>query len=399
VLGGLTCVGAAATDMYAPAFPAVSDDLHASASGVQTTVAVYLLGLAIGQLLVGSASDALGRRVFIIGGTIGFGISSLLCSFAPNLGVLIALRLVQGLTAAAGIVVARAVVQDLHQGAAATRYFSRLIMITGLAPVLAPSIGALLLRGFSWRSIFIAQAVLAVLLVLMAVRALPESLPVANRRPFTVKAIVAQNVELLTDRRFLSFAIAYGLAAAIIFAYVGGYTFVIQDVYGQSPTTYGILFGVNGLGMVILAQVNGWLVRPNSIVMLARTGLIVSTLAAGLLVALLAGHAPLFLVVSATWMVVATRGFIMPNVTSMAMAIRLDSRGSASAVLGTLQSASGAVAAPLAGLGGRSSGVPMATIMFVLSAAAVLVVWRALGSRPANRSEMPGAALDVVEAG
>src|SRR6184192_4430202 len=212
LLGSLTAFGPLSIDMYLPALPAIARDLAASESVVQLTLTACLIGLALGQIVAGPLSDSLGRRRPLLIGVAGYVIVSLLCAIAPSVWLLVVLRLIQGLTGAAGIVIARAIVRDLYAGSAAARYFSRLILIMGLAPILAPIVGAQLLRFTSWHGIFVTLAIIAGLLWLGAAVGLPETLPAARRSSGGLRGTLGTFRALLSDARFIGYALSAGLA-------------------------------------------------------------------------------------------------------------------------------------------------------------------------------------------
>ncbi|TME20486.1 MAG: multidrug effflux MFS transporter, partial [Chloroflexi bacterium] len=260
LLGGLTAFGPLSIDMYLPALPAIGRDLAASESVIQLTLTACLVGLALGQILAGPLSDRLGRRRPLLIGVAAYVLASLLCATAPVAPVLVGFRLVQGLAGAAGIVIARAIVRDLYVGSAAARYFSRLVLIMGLAPILAPVIGAQVLRFTSWHGIFLTLALVAALLWLAAAVGLPETLPAAHRSDGGLRGTLAIFRALLADARFIGYALSGGLAFGAMFAYISGSPFVLQGIYHVSPQTFSLIFGTNALGFVIASQVNGSLV-------------------------------------------------------------------------------------------------------------------------------------------
>src|SRR2546425_12356619 len=251
LLGGLTAFGPLSIDMYLPALPAIGRDLAASESVIQLTLTACLTGLALGQILAGPLSDRLGRRRPLLIGVAGYVLASLLCATAPAAPLLVGFRLLQGLAGAAGIVIARAIVRDLYAGSAAARYFSRLILVMGLAPILAPVVGAQLLRFTSWHGIFLVLALITALLWLGAASALPETLPVQRRRSGSLGDTVRTFRKLAADTQFISYAVAGGLAVGAMFAYIAGSPFVLQGIFHVSPQTFSLIFGVNALGFVV----------------------------------------------------------------------------------------------------------------------------------------------------
>ncbi|NIJ13146.1 DHA1 family bicyclomycin/chloramphenicol resistance-like MFS transporter [Saccharomonospora amisosensis] len=365
ILGGLTAFGPLSVDMYLPALPTMTQDLHSTDTALQLTLAAFIVGLGVGQLVVGPLSDAWGRRRPLLVGIAVFVVASVLCAISPSAEALIAARTLQAFGAAAGVVIARATVRDLYSGIAMARFFSMLMLVTGLAPILAPVIGGQLLAVTSWRGIFWALTGFGVLLLTVAAFALPEPLPPSRRRPARFGSVMRTYGGLLSDRLFLGYALAIGMAFAGMFTYISGSSFVLQGVYGLSPVEYSIVFGVNGLGLVTASQVNGRIVGRFQQRSLLLTGLLATMAGAlGMVAAAVFGLGlagllpPLFVLVSSI-------GLIMPNATSLALADHPHTAGSASALLGVVQFLVGGAASPLVGAFGEGSAVPMATIMAV----------------------------------
>ena len=388
LLGGLTAFGPLSIDMYLPALPAIGRDLAASESVIQLTLTACLVGLALGQILAGPLSDRLGRRRLLLIGVAGYVLASLLCATAPVASVLVGFRLLQGLAGAAGIVIARAIVRDLYVGSAAARYFSRLVLIMGLAPILAPVIGAQLLRVTSWHGIFVTLAFVAALLWLGAVVGLPETLPAARRSGGGLRVTLATFRALISDARFIGYALSAGLAFGAMFAYISGSPFVLQGIYGVSPQTFSLIFGTNALGFVIASQVNGSLVGRIPPARLLVAGLITAaTSGIVLLLAVLIGGLGLVAVLPPLFSLVSSIGFIVPNATALALSRRPNAAGTGSALLGVIQSGVGAVGAPLVGVAGISSALPMAGVIAVSAGGAILAF--VVTSAVAGRREMP----------
>jgi len=373
LLGGLTAFGPLSIDMYLPALPAIGRDLAASESVIQLTLTACIVGLALGQILAGPLSDRLGRRRPLLIGVAGYVLASLLCATAPAAPVLVGFRLVQGLAGAAGIVIARAVVRDLYIGSAAARYFSRLILIMGLAPILAPVIGAQVLRFTSWHGIFLTLAFVAALLWLGAAIGLPETLPVARRSSGGLLGTLATFRELLADTRFIGYALSGGLAFGAMFAYISGSPFVLQGIYRVSPQTFSLIFGINALGFVVASQVNGSLVGRIPPARLLVAGLIMSATAGiVLLLVVLIGGLGLAAFLPPLFLLVSSVGFIVPNATALALSRRPNAAGTGSALLGVIQSGVGAAGAPLVGVAGISSALPMAGVIAASGTGAIL---------------------------
>ena len=368
LLGAVTATGPLAIDMYLPAFPAISDDLDAAPARVQLTLTACLIGVALGQLIGGPLSDRWGRRRPVLAGTVGYLLLALACAAAPSAEALVGLRLLQGVAGGVGVVVARAVVRDLFSGVDAVRFTSRLLIIFGVAPIAAPALGALVLRFTSWRGIFVVLAVIAALLAVVLARWLPETLPVERRNTDGLAGIMRAARLLLTDRAFVGYALTQGLAFAGLFTYIAGSPYVLQDGFGLSPGLFSVVFGVNAVGLIALGQLNARLVRrhrPRSLFV----GALVAGLVAAAALVLGAGTGELWLILPALAAYVCTIGMVLPNGTALALEAHARHAGTAAAVLGAVGSGIGALAAPLVGLAGTTSAVPMALI--ILGAAAL----------------------------
>ena len=372
ILGALSAFGPLSIDMYLPALPSLSRDFSTGAAQVQFTLSACLLGLAIGQSIAGPISDAVGRRRPLLIGLAAYAIASLLCVVAPSVFVLVVLRFVQGCAGAAGIVIARAVVRDLHSGEALAKFFSLLLLVNGLAPILAPILGGLLLRFTSWRGVFIVLTIVGILLLLAVTIGLHETLPPDRRQSGGIRSTLTTFRQLLSNRSFVGYALSCGLAFASMFAYISGSPFVLQDLYGLSPQLFSIMFGMNALGLMLAAQVNGRLIGRVPPIKLLVAGLIATaTGGIALFLVVTIGGIGLIGILPSLFVVVASLGFVMPNATALALAGHPRTAGSASALLGVLQFAIGAAAAPLVGLYGTKTALPMAIVMATLSVSAL----------------------------
>ncbi len=375
LLGSLIAIGPLSIDMYLPALPALTDDLAASPSAVQLTLTGVLIGLGVGQLFIGPLTDIYGRRRPLLVGIAVHVATSLLCAVAPSILVLDVLRVLQGAGAAAASVVAMAVVRDLFTGAAAAAVISRLVMVMGLAPVLAPSLGSAVLAVGSWRTVFVVLAGLGVLMAALAAWALPETLPVERRAATGVRATLESYGVLLRDRRLTGFMVVASLTMGAVFAYVSGASFVLQDGFGLDERTFGIVFGIGAIGLIACSQLNVALLRrhePGTILTTALT--VAATAGAVLLVNAITGFGGILGILVPLWVVMGMVALCGPNATALALAEHGRRAGAASALLGASQFVVGAAVAPLTGLGEAGSAVPMAaTIAGALLAAAVLV--------------------------
>lgn len=365
LLGMLAVLGPLNIDMYLPGFPDIAADLDASASQVQLSLTSCLVGLALGQVVVGPISDARGRRGPLIVSLLLFVLSSLLCALAPNIAVLVVARFLQGLTASAGVVLSRAVVRDVFDGTELTRFFALLMVINAVAPLVAPVAGgALLWPSFTgWEAIFLALALLGAAMVCAVALRLAETLPRDRRVPGTVGGTLKSVGALVRDRSFLGYALVVGVVHGGSFAYVAGTPFVYQDLYGVSPQVFSALFGVNGAAIILGSWAVGRLSGRLGERLLLTAAVTTAAVATGALFVATLVEGPLFTLVVPIFVYMTCMGVVLT--ASFALAMRGQERraGSASAMLGALPPLCGAVVAPLVGLD-ESTPVPMGAILF-----------------------------------
>ncbi|GAA4851983.1 multidrug effflux MFS transporter [Saccharopolyspora rosea] len=381
ILGGLTAFGPLSIDMYLPALPQLTRELGATEAQAQLTLTAVLVGLAFGQLIAGPISDAVGRRKPLLTGLALYLVATVLCALSDSVYALAGLRALQGFGAAAGMVIARAAVRDLYSGVEAARFFSSLMLVTGLAPILAPVIGGQVLAHTTWRGVFVVLTVFGVTLLTVAGFALPETKPKQWRQPARLGATFRTFGRLLAEPSFLGNALAGGLGMAAMFAYVSGSSFVLQNIYGLSPQTYSFVFGMNAVGLVAAGQINARLVgRVATESQLLVTALVSASIAGAVLVTAAVLGLPLPVLLAALFVMIASLGFVMPNTTMLALADHREVSGSASALLGVNQFVVGALAAPLVGLGGVGSALPMVLVMFGVVLGST-VVFLTLGRR------------------
>lgn len=388
MLGLLSTFGPISLDLYLPSLPELATDLGAPTSSAQLTITACLLGLAAGQLVAGPLSDQFGRRRPLLIGLVAYLVTSLACAFAPTVEVLVVLRLLQGLAGSAGLVIARAVARDLYGGRDLLIVYARLVLVSGLAPVVAPLLGGQLSAVMDWRGIFGVLAGFGLVLVLTGLVGVPESLPAERRTPGGLRANVAGFRELLGDRLFLGAAFASGLAGAAMFAYIAGATFVLQRIYGMSPQGFSYAFGLNALGIMAMSQLGARLARSWTEVRMLGLGLGLTLVGAvGVLVSVLVGFGLVPLLV-ALFVMVSPVGLVFPTATTLALADYPHQAGRASSLLGLGQYIAGAVVAPLVGLGGEDTAVPLGVVVVGASLSAVVVFWllivRTLRSREAR---------------
>jgi MFS transporter, DHA1 family, multidrug resistance protein len=370
VLGGLTMFGPLSLDLYLPALPELADDLNASASAAQLSITACLVGLAVGQLVAGPMSDRLGRRRPLMIGLVVYLLASVACALAPNVTVLVVLRLIQGLAGAAGIVISRAVARDLYSGSALMIFFSRLLLIAGLAPVLAPVLGGQLSRIMSWRGIFGVLAGFGAVLLLAAWFGLKETLPPERRIVGGFSRTLRGYTTLLRDRFFVGCALSSGLAGATLFAYISGSTFVLQKIYGMSPQSFSLVFGAISLGLVIAAQAGARLALVWPLTRVLGVGLIINLLGATALLITVITRLPMGVLIGALVVMVCAVGLIFPTANALAMADYPDLAGTASSLQGLSQFVFGAVVAPLVGIAGEHTALPLGIVCIAVSACA-----------------------------
>jgi len=374
LLGALSMFAPLSTDMYLPALPSVAHDLSASAAAVTLTLTASLIGLGAGQLLAGPVSDAFGRRRPVLAGLAIYTVASVACAVAPDVWTLAVMRLIQGTAGAAGIVIARAVVSDLYAGIAAARYFARLMIVMGLAPILAPVIGGQLLHFTDWRGVFLVLAGIGALLGLVSWRALGETLPPEARGAKGVSTMLGVLRMLVRDRRFMGLTVCFAFCFGAVFSYISGSPFVLEDIFGLSPQLFGVLFGLNAVGLVTVSQVSGHLVSRVGPQRLLTVGVASITIAGiGLMVSVLA-HGGLAPVEICFFLLISSFGMVAPNATALALAPYPHVAGSASALMGLTQFFLGAAVAPLVGIAGNHSALPTASLILALVFAAVAVL-------------------------
>ncbi|MGW5613105.1 multidrug effflux MFS transporter [Streptomyces sp. NPDC003877] len=390
LLGSLTAVPPLAMDMYLPSLPEVTRSLHAPAATVQLTLTACLAGMALGQLVVGPMSDRWGRRRPLLAGLAVFVAATVLCALAPTVELLVAFRLAQGLAGAAAIVIARAVVRDLYDGMAMARFFSTLMLISGVAPIVAPLIGGQVLRVTDWRGVFAVLTVVGVLIGVLVWAKLPETLPPAARHSGGVGEALRAMRTLLADRSFTGYMLTGGFAFAALFAYIAASPFVIQEIHGASPQTFSLLFGVNSVGLVVVGQINGKILVGRvgldkvlgvglAIVIAAATALLLMSLG-------VFGEVGLAPVAVALFVLMSAMGITLPNTQALALMRVRHAAGSASALLGTSSFLIGAIASPLVGVAGEDTALPMAVVQLAAALVALACFvgmcrpWRARAS-------------------
>ena len=375
ILGALSAFGPLAIDMYLPAFPLLAESFGTSVDHVQLSLAAYFIGLAIGQLVYGPLADRYGRRGPLLIGVTLFTLASLASAFAPSIEWLIGVRFVQALGGCAGMVVARAVVRDLCDPMTSAKVFSQLMLVMGLAPILAPVAGGALLASFGWPSIFILLTLFSAICLVAVTLWLPETYPVGlPRQPMS--GALGQYLRLFRDRFFIGHVLTGALCMAGMFAYITGSPFVFIELYGVKPEHFGWLFGINAAGFILMAQVNVRLVRWRGPEFWVRrwvwfffgSALALLAVAAAQPESLWPLLIPLFCCVSCL-------GCLLPNATACAMADQRANAGSASALLGSMQFTIAAIAASAVGALHNGTAVPLAAIISLCGLLATVVAY------------------------
>lgn len=368
LLGSLGILGPLNIDMYLPSFPEIGNDLGASASLVQLSLTACLIGLALGQIIVGPISDSKGRRKPLIISIFLFALASLLCALSQNIVMLIIARFLQGLTASAGIVTSRAIVRDVFSGKELAKFFALLMVINAVAPMMAPIAGgAILLLPFAtWHTIFYFLAFIGLLIVVNIAFRLKETLPEERRVPSSFGNSIRTIGSLFKDRSFIGYALIVGFLHGGSFAYVSGTPFVYQGIYGVSPQTFSILFGINGLAIISGSWIIGRFSGIIEVRSLLRTAIIMAVSATSVLLVMTILHGPLAAIVLSIYVYMTSMGMITTSSFTLAMEHQQNRAGSASAVLGMLPLTIGSIVSPLVGINEQTA-IPMGAILFVTS--------------------------------
>lgn len=368
ILGSLSAFGPLSLDMYLPALPLLADDLHTSTSLAQLSLTACLIGLSVGQLFAGPISDVRGRRMPLLIGLILYALSSFLCAVAPSIYTFVFLRFVQGLAGSAGIVIARATVRDLYSGTELTKFFALLMLINGIAPI----VGGQLLEFTTWHGVFVALGLIGAIMLLVVVLGLPETLPVHRRSKAGIGNTLKTFGGLLKDRVFMGYALSQGLVTAAMFAYIAGSPFVFQKIFGVSPQGFSMIFAMNGLGIIIASQITGRLAGKVKETKLFVTGISLAAVGGVALLAMILLQAGLVAVLVPLFFVVSSVGIVGATGFSLAMQNQSKAAGSASALQGLLSFISGGIVAPLVGIGGEGTAVPMGIVIALATLGAIL---------------------------
>jgi DHA1 family bicyclomycin/chloramphenicol resistance-like MFS transporter len=381
VLGLLTTFGPISMDLYLPVLPTLANELGAPTWSAQLTVTACLLGLAAGQIVAGLMSDRLGRRRPLLVGVVAYVLTSVLCAAAPSIEVLVVVRFLQGLAGAVGIVIAQAAGRDLYSGNKLVRYYGRLTVLGGLAAIIGPLIGGQLASVTDWRGTFLFLGAVGLVILVASAMVFRETLPTVQRTSGGLAQTRRDFTQLVSDRTFLGAVLLTGFVNAALFAYLSGSTFVLQDIYGLSPQGYSLAFGLNSLGFMVFGFIAGRLAERWSERGVLLVGVVMCVLGAGGLLATGALHLPLIAMITSLLTMVTGVAVTSPPATSLAMADYPHLAGTASSLLGLARFAFGGLAAPLVGLGGAGTALPLGIVTVVASTAAGIVYAIALRHR------------------
>jgi DHA1 family bicyclomycin/chloramphenicol resistance-like MFS transporter len=385
----LTAIAPLATDMYVPAFPVVAGDLAATATQVQLTLTTFFVGMALGQLIGGPVSDQRGRRWPLIAAVVAMTVASVVCAVTPTIGVMAMARFVQGFSGGWAMVIGRAVIVDLATGARLVRVLNVIAAVSGIAPIVGPLVGAVILQLSHWRVSFWAVVILGVAMTICVLIAVPETLPPDRRHGGGLRVFATAGRQVLNNRRYVGYLVVSGSAMGALFAYVATSAFVLQSMNGMSPIGYSIDFAANAGGMTIAALTAARLagrVPTRTVILIGQ----LAALAAG--VAMLIGAVwfatPLLVAIVSFFVLMTAQGLIGPNGGALASAQVPDHPGTGSALLGFVQWVAAGTIAPIAGLGGEHTAVPMALLMIVGAAISMLglLVLARPGSRTTRRT-------------
>jgi len=388
LLGALTALGPFTIDLYLPAFPVLETDFQTTAAAIQLTLTGTMIGFALGQLIVGPLSDKVGRRIPLLAVTALHVVASVAAALAPTLDLLMVARVGMGMGAAAGGVVAMAIVRDLFGGRRLVVMLSRLALVSGVAPVAAPLIGSALLAIMPWRGIFVVLAIYGAVMLVCAIFLIPETLPRARRHDKGSTTILQRYKSVFSDRVFLGVLIIGGMSFSGMFSYLSASSFLFQQSFGFDAQQYGMLFAVNSLGIVLGVQAASRLAArfgPQWVLAVSTAVLVLA--AAAIIVCDALGFGfwgtviPLFIFITAC-------GFTFPCVQVLALDRHGKAAGTAASVLGAVNFGVAGFISPIVGWISRDAGITatsMATVMFGCAIIGALALWLVVRPRSVRR--------------
>ena len=373
-LGMLTAITPLATDLYLPALPIMPGELNTTASNIQMTIGVMTFGVALGQLFGGPISDTMGRKLPLIIGNLLCVISGIICAYAPNIEILLLGRFLQGLTGSVGVVISKAIARDFASGQELTKLFALLMMVNGLAPVLAPLVGGQLLLFTTWRVIFVILALFSTIL-LVGSFLFRESLPKEKRITGGIGTAVKNYIKLIKDKPFLGQTLIQLFAFGAFFSYISGSSFVYQNIFQLSAQEFSYLFGINGCGIILASAISGRISNVITSKQLLTFSLWQLTIGSLLFLVAMLLEWPLIPVTIILFFTVCTVSLFGSASFSMAMTSYGKMAGSASAILGFASMFAAGIVSPLVGIGGDHTGIPMGITMLVCAALSLLCLY------------------------
>lgn len=375
-LGLLAAFGPLSLDMYLPALPRVADDLSTSASYAQLSLTACMIGLAVGQIIVGPISDVTGRKKPLLIVLIGYGLFSYFAARAATIEWLIFFRFIQGFCGGAGAVLSRAISSDLYKGKDLTKFLAVLMLVNGLAPVLAPVLGGFILSVSTWHTVFYILAVYGVLMVLLALT-LEESLPKSSRNEGALKSIWEDFKLLLTNKAFVTMLLLQSLTYGVLFSYISGSPFITQKIYGMNAQQFSYLFALNGIGLIAFSQLTAKLVNKMDELKILKLGQNIQFIGMMLTVIVLLFHLPVWMLCAAFFLMITPVSMIGTTGFSIAMQVQNQGAGSASAILGLMQFLIGGILSPLVGVMGERSIIPFIVIIIACTvlAQSIRMIW------------------------
>jgi MFS transporter, DHA1 family, multidrug resistance protein len=373
LLAVFCALGPFTVDMYLSSFPQIMRFFETNASMVQASLTSALLGLSLGQIVIGPLSDVHGRRKPLLFSMILFLISSFGCAFSPNVEIFIGLRFVQGFSASAGLVIARAIIRDLYNGVELTKFFALLTTITSVTPLLSPLAGSAVISFTSWVGVFILTGIVGIYLTTMTIWKVKETLPEEQRVSSNFKELLKNYKTLIQDRKFMGYGLASGFLFAGCFAYISGSPFIYQKIYGVSPQIFSLLFALNGISLMLGAQLVKRLagrMTPHNIFLIGLSSSFIFSL---LVLIVVLSHGPLVALVISLFFCNVSLGIVGPISFTLAIESQGHIAGSASALLGIMPFLLGSITSPLVGIAGEYSALPLGIIIFATSLLSVLI--------------------------
>lgn len=372
VLGLLAAFGPLSLDMYLPALPSVADELHTTASHAQLSLTACMIGLAVGQIFVGPMSDITGRKKPLVVVLLVYATASLLAATSTSIEMLVLFRFIQGFSGGAGAVLSRAISSDLYKGKDLTKFMAVLMLVNGLAPVLAPVMGGIILSVATWQTVFIILAVYGAIMFGLSFT-LKESLPVEARNEGALKSVVRDFKKLLTNKDFVTILVLQSLTYGVLFSYISGSPFITQKIYHMNAQQFSYMFAVNGVGLILFSQLTAKLVDKMSEVDILKLGQTIQFIGMIATTIVLLLHLPVWCLWISFFILITPVSMIGTTGFSIAMQVQNQGSGSASSILGLMQFLVGGLLSPLVGLMGETSVIPFIVIIIACTLVAQLI--------------------------